>query len=430
MELQARLVISFLLMVWFSGFTQKSVLLLNGTAHLGTGEVINTSVIGIRNGKLELVANALITKYDESLYDTVIRIDGKHVYPGFIAPNSTLGLVEIDAVRATADFAEVGDYHPHVRSAIAYNTDSEVIATVRSNGVLVAQVTPRSGTISGTSSIMSLWGRNWEDAVVTQDDGIHVNWPGLFVRHHWGEDGGVQRNPVYEKQVRALKVFLQQAKVYQPGNDGKTDQALAAMTPVFTGTKKLFVHCDFAREIEDVVALKKDLELPSVVLVGGHDAWMLPDMLKENKIAVVLHRVHSLPFREEEDVDLPYRLPALLEERGILFCLENSGDMEAMNSRNLPFYAGTAAAYGLDKEKALMAITLNAARILGLEKRLGSLEVGKDATLFVSAGDALDMRTNHVTHAWVSGEAVDLDNHQKALYRKYVKMYSVKPGKE
>lgn len=160
-----------------------------------------------------------------------------------------------------------------------------------------------------------------------------------------------------------------------------------------------------------------------MVIVGGYDAWMVADMLNENNVAVMLKRVHSLPERQEDDVYLPYKLAHKLFDAEVLFCLENSGDMEAMGTRNLPFYAGTAAAYGLDKEEALKLITLNTAKILGIDATCGSLEVGKDATLFISSGDALDMRTNDVIAAFIQGRFIDLDNHQKKLYRKYSSKY-------
>ena len=273
---------------------------------------------------------------------------------------------------------------------------------------------------------MLLHARNWEDAIVKKDDGVHINWPSMFIMHRWGPDAGnVQRNKQYTQQVEELKAFFRKAKAYAD-HPGTPNLKLQAMRPVFNRQKTIFVHCDFAREIEDLVSLKKEIELKKVVIVGGHDTWRLPGLLKENNIAVIVHRIHALPGREDEDIDLPFRIPALLEKAGVLFCLENSGDMEAMNTWNLPFYAGTASAYGLSPEAALKAITLNAAKILGIDQRIGSIEKGKDATLIVSEGDALDMRSNHIAHAWIMGAPVDLDNKQTQLYRKYMKMYGLK----
>ena len=150
---------------------------------------------------------------------------------------------------------------------------------------------------------------------------------------------------------------------------------------------------------------------------------MIGDQLKDAKIPVMLTRLHSLPKNEDDPVDLVYRLPALLNEAGVKFCLQNSGDMEAMNARNLPFIAGSAMAYGLSEEEAVRSVTLNAAEIMGLDKQYGSIEVGKKATLFLSKGNALDMKTNNVISILVNGEFVPGENHQTELYLKYKKKY-------
>ena len=163
----------------------KPILFMGATAHLGNGETIKNSLISINNGKFEIVADATLIRIDPSAFDTIIKLDGKHIYPSFILPNTILGLNEINAVRASNDYKETGRVNPNVRSLIAYNTDSKVIPTVRSNGILIAQITPRGGLISGQSSIMHLDGRNWEDAVVKKDDGIHVNWPKSYYNTGW-----------------------------------------------------------------------------------------------------------------------------------------------------------------------------------------------------------------------------------------------------
>ena len=403
----------------------KSILLLNGIAHLGTGEVIENSAIAFKKGKITLAADATRIRLDMSKFDTVIYIKGKHVYPGFIAPNSTLGLKEIDQVRATRDFAEVGSVNPNVRSIIAYNTDSKIIPTVRSNGILLAQITPRSGLISGTSSIVELDGWNWEDAVYKMDDGIHLNWPKMFTSHGWwGEPKPNEKNEKNKKQLTGLRKLFEDAKAYNEVKIQKEKNLkLEAMRGLFNGSKTLFIHVNNAKEITQAVNFIVDFGIVKTVIVGGSDSWMVTDLLKKNNIAVVLRRIHRLPSRPGDDIDLPYRIPFLLKEAGVLFCLENSGGMEAMGTRNLPFYAGTAASYGLSKEEALMAITSNTAKILGIDKTVGTIEVGKDATLIVSTGDALDVLTNNIEQAYIRGKAIDLNNHQKALYEKFRKKY-------
>lgn len=395
-----------------------TVLLQNGIAHLGNGKVIENAVIGFENGKITLVADAKVVKIDPSVYDTIINIEGKHVYPGIIAPNSTLGLTEIDAVRATQDNDETGILNPHVRSIIAYNTESNITTTVRFNGVLMGQITPRGGLISGTSSIVQFDAWNWEDAIYKEDDGVHINWPNMY--HHWGG----KENKEYDNTKKELHDFFENATTYcKVNNHNEINIRFESVRGLFNGTKRIYIHADYIKEITEAITFVKKYELKNVTLVGAYDAWMVAELLKENNISVILKRVHSLPERQEEDVYLPYKMPKILFDAGILFCLENAGDMEAMNTRNLPFYAGTATAYGLTKEQALQTITLNTAKILGIDKTCGSLEIGKDATLFVSTGDALDMKTNNVELAFIQGRKIDLGSRQKNLYEKYSKKY-------
>jgi imidazolonepropionase-like amidohydrolase len=399
----------------------KKIMLLNGIAHIGNGEIIKNSAIAFENGKLTMVDDATRIKIDFTYYDTIIDIRNQHVYPGIIAPNSTLGLTEINQVKATRDFDEVGQFTPHVRSIIAYNSESKITTTVRSNGVLMAQITPRGGSISGTSSIVHLDAWNWEDAIYKEDDGVHINWPRIF--------SGKNKERVKKSSKATLKLntFFTNAKAYSKvTTHNEKNLRFEAMRGIFNGNKTLYIHANFIKEITEAINFSKKYDIKKMVLVGGYDSWMVSDMLKENKIAVMLKRVHSLPQRQEDDVYLPYKLPKILHDAGVLFCLDNSGGMEAMNTRNLPFYAGTAAAYGMNKENALSLITLNTAKILGLEKTIGSIEEGKDATLFISTGDALDIKSNDVTMAYIQGRLIDIDNHQKKLYKKFSKKYEKK----
>lgn len=409
----------------------KSLLIMNGTAHIGTDSIIQNSIIGIKNGKIVEVLDASKFKSELGNYDEKIDATGKQIYPGFIAPNSTLGLFEIEAVRATLDFREVGTTLPNVRSLIAYNTDSKIIPTVRTNGILMAQITPRGGLVSGTSSVVVLDGWNWEDAAYKMDDAIHINWPRMVSRKFLDEDniypGPYEKNKDYIKQTDDLKKLFADAKAYNE-TETKLEKNLRfeSMKGIFDGTQTLFIHSNNVKEIIEAVNFAKQFQLKRVAIVGGKDSWMVTDLLKENNISVVVSRVHDLPEHPEDDVDLPYKLPYLLQKAGVLFCLNNEGDMEEMGTRNLPFYAGTAAAYGLTREQALRSITLNTAKILGIDKTVGSIEAGKDATIFISSGDALDMRTNNVTAAYIKGVSIDLNNDQKALYEKYKKKYGLK----
>jgi len=404
--------------------TDQRILLLNAKAHIGNGEVINKSAVAVHNGKITLVKNALMITVNKDDYDTIIDLTGQEIYPSFIAPNSTLGLHEIGAVRASNDKREVGTMNPHVRSVIAMNTDSRVMATVKTNGVLLGQICPRGGRISGTSSVMHFDAWNWEDAVYKLDDALHINWPGMY-SFDWKTRSRI-RSKNYDKSKKELIDFMNESKAYADIKHPESkDLRFEAMVGVFTGAKRVFVHADFVKEIQDIIEFKKKYEIENLVIVGGYDSYLVAENLKNNNIPIVLRRVHSLPMYAEDDVDLPYKLPKMLQDAGVKFCLNNAGDMEQMGTRNLPFYAGTAAAYGLSYEEAVASITLNTAEILGMEESIGSLEVGKDATLVVSNGDALDMRTNKITTAMVQGRFVSTTNHQDDLYNKYKTKYGL-----
>lgn len=403
----------------------QKILLLGGIAHLGTGEVIQNAAIAFENGKLTIVGDATTMRLDLPNFDQVIQLEGKHVYPGFLAPNSRLGLFEIGAVKATLDEDEIGNMLPHVRSIIAYNTDSKIIPTVRTNGVLLAEITPKGGVISGSSSVVQLDAWNWEDAAVKTEVGIHLNWPKLAIQTGWwAEPGKVQKSDSNLVRVERIRQFFSKAQAYcELKTPSEVNLRYEAMRGLFDGTQTLFVHTDFALEIVQAVNLKREFKLPKMAIVGGYDTHFLTQLLKENQVSVVLGRLHRLPLRAEDDVDLPYRLPALLMKDSIPVCLNYAGGMEVMGTRNLPFVAGTAAAYGLSQEQAVQLITLNPAQIMGIADRVGSLEVGKDATLFISEGDALDMRTNQVVLAFIEGRQLELTNHQVELYEKFKAKY-------
>ena len=398
----------------------RSMLIKGGTVHVGDGRTIDDGAVGFRNGRIDYVGYSYGVK---ASYDTIINSAGQQIYPGLILPDNTLGLLEIDLVRSTSDVDEQGDMEPEARALTSFKTDSRVIPTVRDNGVLIEQVTPRGGTIAGTSAIVQLDAWDWEDATVKADDGVHMNWPGAFARSGWwAEPGETTKSNGDErtKQLDGIRRFFQKAKAYHEQTPHEVvDLRMDAMRGLFTGAKTLYVNADLAREIQESVLFAKEMGVKRLVIVGGYDAWRVADLLRDNKVDVILQRVHSLPRRDDDDIDLPYRLPALLKERGIRFCLGYSGDKERIGARNLAFLAGTAATYGLKEEEALQAITLDAARILGIDKDYGSLEVGKSATLFVSTGNALDMRTNNVVQAFIQGRHISLDDHQKELYRQY-----------
>lgn len=398
---------------------RKRILLLGATAHTGNGQVIEISAIGMAYGKIQFAMDARGFKPNPLAFDTIIDVSGKHIYPGFIAMNTNLGLSEIELVRATNDFRESGKMNPGARALIAYNTDSRIIPTVRDNGVLLAQIVPQGGVISGSSSVVQLDAWNYEDAAVKADEGIWLNWPSMRVwRSGWQEPEEDQTSKT-EKALRELKHYFNDAKAYHLQLPAVKNTHFEAMRGLFSGSRKLYVRCDYARDIIEAVRFADEYNL-KIVIAGGADSWRVAPLLREKNIPVIITRTHSLPYREDEDVDLPYKLPALLQQAGVSFAIADEGFWQ---QRNLAFQAGTAVGYGLSREEALKSITLTPARILGIDRECGSLEDGKDATLFICSGDALEMTGNSVEKAFIEGREIDLDNYQKELYRRYTKKY-------
>jgi len=402
---------------------QKEAMTITGaTAHIGDGTVMENTTLVFENGKITALGGP-----ETTTKGTVINAEGKHIYPGFITPCSSLGLVEVDAVRASDDQDELGDMIPHVRSLIAYNAESKVIESMRPNGVLLGQISPKGGRISGTSSIVQFDAWNWEDAAVKTDDGIHLNWPSTFRRGRWweGEARGLQPNKDYTKDVGEIEVFVQNSAAYNKGTTNEKNPVFDAMKGVFSGSQRMFVYANGEKEMIDAVTNLKNWGIKNVVIVGGYNALKITDFLKAQNVPISVNLPHDLPSLDDDDYDLPYKLPKLLTDAGLLVGIQNI-DAANFQARNLPFYAGQVAGQGLDKEKALALISSNTAKILGIDDQYGTLAIGKSATLFISEGDALDMRTNKLSHAFIDGRMLSLETHQTELWKRYMGKYNGK----
>ena len=402
---------------------QKEAIAIEGaTIHTGTGEVIQNGLIIFENGVINYSgkADAKIARPKK-----VINASGKHVYPGFIVPTKSLGLVEIDAVRASDDEDEIGEYIPHVRSLIAYNAESQVVESLRQNGILIGQITPLGGTISGSSSIVQFDAWNWEDAAIKADDGIHLRWPSTLRRGRWwiGEPRGYQPNKNYLKQWSGIIEFLQEAKAYNQAPPKTKHLPYAATKGLFDGKQRLYVTADGEREIVDAVTELERIGVKIIVIVGGYFAEKQIDLLKSKSIPVLVHNPHNLPNLDDDAYDFVYGLAARLHQAGLLVGIQNASKAN-FQVRNLPFYAGHSVGYGLSKEEALALISSNTAKILGIDDKYGTLESGKNATLFISEGDALDMRTNQLSNAFIDGREISLETHQTKLWKRYQEKYS------
>jgi len=400
----------------------KPIVITGATIHVGNGQVITNGYIAFDKGKITAIGSGSAPTNGADVIDAT----GKQIYPGFICPITTLGLVEIEeGARGTVDEAEEGEFNPNIRSLIAYNTDSKVIPTVRSNGIVLAQPSPTGGGISGQSSVVQLDAWNWEDAAYKTDIGIHFTWPSARGggRRGGGGRGAQVAGPGQEtpaqraqKALDAMEKMFMEAKAYaEIASPEVTNLRFDAMKGLFNGTKKLFVNVDGAKEIVQAVNFGKKMGI-SVVIVGGGESYLVTEVLKENNVPVILKETQRLPEREDDDVYLPYKMPKILQDAGVLYGLTGIG---FWRQRNLPFEAGESVGYGLTKEQALSMITINNAKILGIDKTTGTLEVGKDANLFVSKGDALDEITIDVDHLFIQGRNVNLDTYHKELYKKF-----------
>ena len=414
----------------------KSVLIFGGITHVGDGQIINNSVIGFTDGKIDLIASSeenwtdkLLNMFSDSnnkKYDTIINASNHHIYPGIIALNSNLGLVEVDAVRASVDDDEAGTYLPEIRSIIAYNAESKAVESMRPNGVLVAQVAPNGGVISGSSSVVQLDAWNWEDAVIKYDQGLHINWPSPYTFGRWwlGEDRGLKANNNYNKQVNDLKEFFDKSKANM-NLDKSMNLKSRAMKAIFEGKSTVYLYADDEKEIVDGVLFFKNFDIKKIVIVGASEAKNQLDFIKENNIPVVVKQPYRFPQSVDSDPRETFMLAKKMIDKGILVSIDPSGAPQSRVSiRNLPFYAGSFSSYGIDKEVALSMITLNPAKMLGIDNEFGTLEIGKSATLFISKGDALDIISNNVTHAFISGRNISLETHQTRLWRRYSNKYS------
>ena len=429
-----RFLFFFLLSVCFSsdqipGLEQKRpILLRGGILYTVSGDILAGHDLLFANGKIVTIGEDIQPSPDTDVYD----IHEKHVVPGYIAPLTQIGLVEIGAVKQTRDYSETGDINPNVRANVSYNPDSELIPVTRSNGVLIANSVPLSGLIAGQSSCMMMDGWTWEDATLNHPTALHLNWPDMLLNFSkTAKKKEKQQREAYQKKLREIDRLIRDTRAYHLRTTQKerkaeqkqeTDLRLAALTPYFVEQQQIIVRADDVRQIEAAVlwADKYDLK---VTISGGRDAWRLPELLVKHNVPVILQHVQTTPRRRFEPVHTPYRTPALLQQEGVKFCLStDQGYPFNGHVRTLPNEAMRAAAWGLAKAEALRSITLSTAEILGVDKRVGSLEPGKDATFFITNDPPLQITTNPIK-AYIMGREVDLGDRQKMLYEKYREKY-------
>jgi imidazolonepropionase-like amidohydrolase len=432
--MKKQLIICVILLASYSGNAQnpmpakaqsRAIALIGGTVHVGNGSVIEKGTVVFDNGVLTAVGDAN-TVFDKTKTE-VIDVSNKHLYPGLIAMGATVGLVEIEAVKATLDEQETGALNPNVRALIAYNTDSEVIPTLRNNGLLLTQATPQGGTISGLSSVMELDGWNWEDAVLKKDEGMWLSWPSYFSREFNFDDFSitVQKSTRRQEVINGLSQLFADARAYgQIKNPNPINLKLEAFRGLFDGSRSLFIRASNSKDIIEAVKFAKQYGVQKPIIAGAEDGLKVAEFLKENNVPVVLEETHRLPNRQDEPVYFPYQLPSLLQKAGVTVAL-SYGPLY-WRTRNIPFLAGTAAGFGnMNREEALKMITSTPAKLLGIDNLVGTIEKGKLATLIVCKGDIMDMRSNGIEAAFIRGRKIDLDDRQKRQYKKYSEKYQL-----
>ncbi len=360
-------------------------------------------------------------------YET-IDANGKYVYPGLIAGMSEIGLREAAAISATNDGNEIGDTNPNVRSWVAVNPDSELIPVARSSGVLIAHVAPTGRRLRGQSAVMQLDGWTAAEMKINGNLGFFIDWQSFEPSQSDDKSRREQRKTAlkdFDELLDAVKRYA--ARAAEPAANSptfQTDVLLESLIPLINGKATCYIEANDKAAIESAVAFAIGREMRPAIY-GGADAVQCAALLIQYDIPVIIPGTFRTPQHRYDAYDDPYTLPARLHAAGVRFCI--SGEMAgypggATNLRNLPYQAAHAVAFGLAADVALRSITLSAAEILGVDKLVGSLTIGKQATLVICDGDILQVPTQ-VTHAWIQGRRVDLRNHQQTLYEKYQQKY-------
>lgn len=401
----------------------RPIALTNARINTVANGVIENGTIVFADGKITAVGR------DVAIPANAQRIDvsGKEIYPGLVGANSQMGLFEIGGFDVTIDLRELGDFNPNARTHIAFNPETRHLGPTRSNGVLVTVSAPQGGTVSGLASAMQLDGWTWEEMTLAPEVGLIVNWPSMggggrfgggFFQQQGNNGGNAQSR--YDEAVDRLRNYFAEARGYRKARQAaadrhETDSRLEAMIPVLEGRIPVLVNANDLRQIQDAVTWAEQ-EGVKMVLLGGRDAGYVADLLARRQIPVVISTVLDAPGRDWEGYDHVYSLPARLHRAGVRFAI--AGGSSAAYAYRLPYEAGAAISFGLPEDEALKAVTLYPAQFLGFADRVGSLEVGKDATLLITTGNPLEYATI-IEQAYVQGREIDMDDQQRKFFEKY-----------
>lgn len=397
----------------------ETVALTGATVHPVSSPPIEQAVVLVEDGLIAAVGSDV--RVPEGA--RVVDLGGLHLYPGFIHAVSALGLIEIGSVRGTVDLYEIGDINSDLRAEVAWNADSLLLPVAAWGGVLTAHAVPRGGVFLGTSAAMRVDGWNWEDMTVRAGVGMHVRYP----RVSGGDDEDDDAKEAREKALSTIDDTFRDARAYQKAKAAgsarhavRHNAKLEALLPVLDGSMPLYVHASERNQIESALDWAEEQGFANLVLVTGSDSQYVAERLAAEKVSVILDGVLRLPNRRWEPYDAPMVAASKLHAAGVRFAISGqSDDFNAAHARDLPLHAARAAAFGLPKDVALRSVTLSAAEILGIDEKVGSIEVGKEASFFAATGDPLEILTG-IERVWVRGRELDRDDeHQWRLYQRY-----------
>ncbi|MFI5371621.1 MAG: amidohydrolase family protein [Candidatus Eisenbacteria bacterium] len=399
------------------------VALTDATVHTVSGPTLEHATVVIRDGRIAAVgADATVPEGA-----TVVPCAGKQIYPGMIAANTTIGLIEVSSVLGTNDTRETGSINPNVRAEVEVNPESERIPVTRVNGVTSALVVPQGGVIAGTSALMHLDGWTYEDMTVKAPFALHIQWPAMSIVHAWFiTQSDEEQKKEREKNLQLIRNAFDDARAYLKAEEaeGRTgvprhdrDVKWDAMVKALKGEIPVVIECTALNQMRAALRFCDEQGLKKIVFMGGEDADKIADELKTRGISVICDGALQLPRRSWEPYDQEMSLAARLWHAGVPFCISDGGG-DGMNTRNLPYEAAMAAAYGLPRDEALKAVTLYPAQILGVADKLGSIETGKIADLMVTNGDPLETETQ-VEQVYINGKAISMETRQTRLFHKY-----------
>jgi len=402
-----------------------TIALVGGTVCTVSGETIENATVVMDGGKITAVGASVSPPSGAQ----IVSVAGKHVYPGFVSASSVLGLTEIESVRGTNDFAETGDVNPNVRSEVEINPSSDLIPVARVNGITSALVVPQGGAISGTSAMIHLAGWTTEDMTIKAPIGLQVNWPNMAPIHAWFiRQSDEEQKKARDQAIENIKKSFDDAQAYWTarGAEGKAgiprhdeDVKWDAMGKALRGEIPVIIRAQTLAQIRAALKFADSEKLKNVIIMGGADAWRIADELNSRHISVICDRLLDMPLRRSDAYDQNMAVPAKLQAAGVRFCISDGGTtFGAMNSRNLPYHAAMAAAFGLSHEDALKSVTLWPAQILGVGDKLGSIETGKIADLIVTNGDPLEFSTT-VEQVYINGAPISMESRHTRLFHEY-----------